>query len=174
VWPPSASYRRRRSPLIEKMAVAPRHHSGDRTTGSATPCSKTQGRPGCTAVRAPTSAGGCSHQPAPPYGPSSHPSTWRRTSRRRDGSTGPNGGQSPKTPRKPPQNGRLHDRVGVEVVKLHPIVVRERPHEAACRHPKPPLVKRGEADHVPRRRSRVGLAPGGQPLKLQPTRERTE
>jgi hypothetical protein len=48
------------------------------------------------------------------------------------------------------ENGRLRDGVGVEVVKLHPIVVRERPHEAARRHPKPPLMKRGEADHVPR------------------------
>jgi hypothetical protein len=99
---PSASYRRRRSPLVEKKAEAPRRHSGDKTTGSATACSKTQGRQGCTAVRAPTSARGCSRQPVPPYGPSSHPSTRRRTPRRRDGSTGPSGGQSPKTPRKPP------------------------------------------------------------------------
>jgi hypothetical protein len=72
------------------------------------------------------------------------------------------------------ENGRLRDGVGVEVVKLHPIVMRERPHEAAHRHPKPPLMKRGEADHIPRRRSRVGLAPGGQPLRLRPARERTE
>jgi hypothetical protein len=66
------------------------------------------------------------------------------------------------------------DGVRVEVVKLHPVVVRERPHEAAHRHPKPSLMKRGEADHVPRRRSRVGLAPGGQPLRLRPAGERTE
>jgi hypothetical protein len=59
------------------------------------------------------------------------------------------------------ENGRLRDGVGVEVVKLHPIVMRERPHEAARRHPKPPLMKRGEPDHVPRRWSWVGLAPGG-------------
>ena len=72
------------------------------------------------------------------------------------------------------ENGHLRDGVGVEVVKLHPIVVRERPHEAARRHPKAPLMKRGEADHVPRRRSRVGLAPGGQPLRLRPAGERTE
>jgi hypothetical protein len=72
------------------------------------------------------------------------------------------------------ENGRLHDGVRVEVVKLHPVVVRERPHEAAHRHPKPSLMKRGEADHVPRRRSRVGLAPGGQPLRLRPAGERTE
>jgi hypothetical protein len=72
------------------------------------------------------------------------------------------------------ENSRLHDGVGVEVVKLHPIVMREHPHEAARRHPKPPLMKRGEADHVPQRRSWVGLAPGGQLLRLRPTEERTE
>jgi hypothetical protein len=72
------------------------------------------------------------------------------------------------------ENGRLRDGVGVEVMQLHPIVVRERPHEAACQHPKPPLVKRGEADHVPRRWSQVGLAPRGQPLRLRPAGERTE
>ena len=59
-------------------------------------------------------------------------------------------------------------------MNLHPVVVRERPHEAARRHPKPPLMKRGEADHVPRRRSQVDLAPEGQPLRLWPTGERTE
>jgi hypothetical protein len=50
----------------------------------------------------------------------------------------------------------------------------ERPHEAARRHPKPLLMKGGEADHIPRRRSRVDLAPGGQPLGLRPAGERTE
>jgi hypothetical protein len=35
-------------------------------------------------------------------------------------------------------------------------------------------MKRGEADHVPPRRSRVGLTPGGQPLRLRPAGERTE
>jgi hypothetical protein len=100
---PSASYRRRRSPLVEKRAAAPRRHSKDKTTNSATPCSKTQGRQGCTAMRTPTSARGCSRWPAPPYGPSSRPSTQRRIPLRRDGSIGPSGGQSPKTPRKPPQ-----------------------------------------------------------------------
>jgi hypothetical protein len=33
--------------------------------------------------------------------------------------------------------GRLSDGVGVEVVKLHPIVMRERPHEATRRHSGP-------------------------------------
>jgi hypothetical protein len=58
------------------------------------------------------------------------------------------------------ENVRLRDGVGVEVMQLHPVVVRERPHEAARRHPKPPLMEGGETDHVPRRRSQVGLAPG--------------
>jgi hypothetical protein len=59
-------------------------------------------------------------------------------------------------------------------MQLHPIVMRERPHEAARRHPKPPLMEGGETDHVPRRWSRVGLAPGGHPLRLRPIGERTE
>jgi hypothetical protein len=59
-------------------------------------------------------------------------------------------------------------------MQLHPIVMRERPHEAARRHPKPPLMEGGETDHVPRRWSRVGLAPGGHPLRLRPVGERTE
>jgi hypothetical protein len=72
------------------------------------------------------------------------------------------------------ENSRLRDGVGVEVMQLHPVVVRERPHEAARRHTKPPLMEGGETDHVPRRRSRVSLAPGGQPLRLRPVGERTE
>jgi hypothetical protein len=71
-------------------------------------------------------------------------------------------------------NSHLRDGLGVEVMQLHPIVVRERPHEVARRHPKPPLMEGGETDHVPRRRSRVGLAPGGQPLRLRPDGEGTE
>jgi hypothetical protein len=96
---PSASYHQQRSPLVEKMAEASCRCSGDKTTGSATPCSKIQGRRGCTALPTPTSAGGCSRQPTSPYGPSSRPSTRRRIPLRRDGSTGPSGGQSPETPR---------------------------------------------------------------------------
>jgi hypothetical protein len=72
------------------------------------------------------------------------------------------------------ENGRLRDGVGVEVMQLHPVVVRERPHETARRHPEPPLMEGGETDNVPRRRSRVCLAPGGQPLSLRPAGERTE
>jgi hypothetical protein len=72
------------------------------------------------------------------------------------------------------EDGRLRDRVGVEVMQLHPVVVQERPHEAARWHSKPPLMEGDETDHIPRRRSRVGLARGGHPLRLRPTGGRTE
>jgi hypothetical protein len=72
------------------------------------------------------------------------------------------------------ENGRLRYGVGVEIMQLHPVVMRERPHEAARRHPKHPLMERDETDHVPRRQSRVGLAPGGHPLRLRPAGERTK
>jgi hypothetical protein len=39
------------------------------------------------------------------------------------------------------EDDRLSDGVRVEVVELHPIVKRKRPHEAAHRHPEPPLVE---------------------------------
>jgi hypothetical protein len=47
------------------------------------------------------------------------------------------------------KNGRLRYGVGIEIMQLHPVVMRERPHEAARRHPKPPLMERGETDHIP-------------------------
>jgi hypothetical protein len=72
------------------------------------------------------------------------------------------------------ENGRLRNGVGVEVMQLHAIVVQERPHEAARRHSKPPLMEGDETYHVPWRRSRVGLAPGGHPLRLRPAGERME
>jgi hypothetical protein len=72
------------------------------------------------------------------------------------------------------EDGRLRNRDGVEVMQLHPVVVQERPHEEARWHSKPPLMEWDETDHIPRRWSRVGLAPGGHPLRLRPARERTE
>jgi hypothetical protein len=71
------------------------------------------------------------------------------------------------------EDGRLCNRVGVEVVQLHPVVVQKRLHEAACWHSKPPLMEGDKADHVPRWRSRVGLA-RRHPLRLRPTGEGTE
>jgi hypothetical protein len=72
------------------------------------------------------------------------------------------------------EDGRLRNRVGVEVMQLHPVVVQKRSHEAARWHSKPPLMKGDETDHVPRRQSRVGLTPGGHPLRLRPAGERME
>jgi hypothetical protein len=72
------------------------------------------------------------------------------------------------------EDGYLRDRVGVEVMQLHPVVVQERPHEAARWHSKPPLMEGDETDHIPRRRSRVSLARGSHPLQLRPTGEGTE
>jgi hypothetical protein len=40
--------------------------------------------------------------------------------------------------------------------------------------PNPPLMEGDETNHVPWRRSRVGLAPRGHPLRLRPAGERTE
>jgi hypothetical protein len=156
------------------MAEASRRRSGDKTTGSATPCSKIQGRQGCTAERAPTSAGGCSRQPA------RHTDLLHVRRRGKELRGEEMGLQVPMgvNPQKPlanrHENSRLRDGVGVEVMKLHPVVMRERLHEAARRHPKPPLMEGGETDHVSRRWSWFGLAPGGQPLRLQPAGERTE
>jgi hypothetical protein len=62
---------------------------------------------------------------------------------------------------------RLGYGVGVEVVHLHPIVVWKRPHEAARRHSKPPLVERDEANHMARGRGRL-LIPRGEPLSVRP------
>jgi hypothetical protein len=72
------------------------------------------------------------------------------------------------------KDGRLRNGVGVEVVQLHPVVVQERPHETAHWHSEPPLVEGDETNHIPRRRSRVGLARRGHPLRLRVTREGTE
>jgi hypothetical protein len=58
------------------------------------------------------------------------------------------------------EDGRLHNRVGVEVMQLHPVVVQEHPHEAARWHSEPPLMEGDKTDHIPRRRSRVSLARG--------------
>jgi hypothetical protein len=71
------------------------------------------------------------------------------------------------------EDGCLRNGVGVEVVQLHPVVVQEHPHEAARWHSKPPLMEGDKADHVPRRRSQVGLA-RDHPLQLRPAGEGTE
>jgi hypothetical protein len=72
------------------------------------------------------------------------------------------------------EDGRLRDRVGVEVMQLHSVVVQKRLHEAARWHSKPPLVEGDETEHIPRWWSRASLARGGRPLRLQPIGEGTE
>jgi hypothetical protein len=68
----------------------------------------------------------------------------------------------------------LRNGVGVEVVQLHPVVVQERPHETTRWHSEPPLVEGDETNHIPRRRSRDGLARRDHPLRLRVTGEGTE
>jgi hypothetical protein len=69
---------------------------------------------------------------------------------------------------------RLRDGVGIEVMQLHPVVVRERPHEAARRHPEPTLVERDEADHIARGQGRLILILGRNPFGAWPGRARAE
>jgi hypothetical protein len=57
------------------------------------------------------------------------------------------------------EDGCLRDRVGVEIVQLHPIEMQNRPHETACWHSEPPLVERDETQHIPRRQQ----GPPGRP-----------
>jgi hypothetical protein len=49
------------------------------------------------------------------------------------------------------EDGCLRDGVGAEIVQLHPVEVQNRSHETTCRHSEPPLVKRDETQHIPRR-----------------------
>jgi hypothetical protein len=105
--PRSASWCRRWSPLVEKTMGASHRRSEGKTTGAATPCLKRQGWRGYTVAHAPASTGGCNHRPAPPCELSSPPSPRQKAPQRRDGSTDPSGGQSPKTLRKPPRRWLL-------------------------------------------------------------------
>jgi hypothetical protein len=72
------------------------------------------------------------------------------------------------------EDGCLRDRVGVEIVQLHPIEMQNRPHETACQHSEPPLVERDETQHIPRRRGRGGSAQRDHPLRLRVTGEGTK
>jgi hypothetical protein len=70
------------------------------------------------------------------------------------------------------EDGGLRDGVGAKVVQLHPVVMQDRPHEAACQNTESPLVEGDEAHDVPRRRGRGGSVRGGNPLRLPLIRER--
>jgi hypothetical protein len=72
------------------------------------------------------------------------------------------------------EDGCLLDRVGVEIVQLHPIEMQNRPHETACWHSEPPLMERDETQHIPRRRGRGGSARRSHPLRLRVTGEGTK
>jgi hypothetical protein len=63
--------------------------------------------------------------------------------------------------------GHLGDGVWVEIVQLHPIVVRECPHEATRWHSEPSLMERGEAHHIARGRSWLLLIARRIPLGLR-------
>jgi hypothetical protein len=71
------------------------------------------------------------------------------------------------------EDGGLRDGVGAEVVQLHPVVMQNRPHGAACRKSESPFVEGDEAHDVPRRRGR-GDSAGGDPLRLPLIRERAK
>jgi hypothetical protein len=72
------------------------------------------------------------------------------------------------------EDGGLRDGVRGEVVQLHPIVVQDRPHEAAHRHTESPLVEGDKAHDVPRRWGRSGSAHGRNPLRSLLIGERTK
>jgi hypothetical protein len=119
-WPHSTNCCRERSPLVEKLTGAFHRCSRGKTTSAATPCSKTQGWRGCTAARALASTGGCSRRLAPPCEPSSPPSSRQKAPRRRDGSTDPSGGQSPKSLRKPPRMAACAIELGLRLCSSTP------------------------------------------------------
>jgi hypothetical protein len=72
------------------------------------------------------------------------------------------------------EDGFLRDRVGVEIVQLHPVEMQNRPHKTACWHSESPLMERDETQHIPRRRGRGGSARRDHPLRLRVTGEGTK
>jgi hypothetical protein len=94
---------------IAPVAAGGSHHSlrKRREPPIVIPEVKPQGWRGCTVARAPASTRGCSHRPTPPCGPSFPPSSRQKAPRRRDRSTDPSGGQSPKSLHKPPRRWPL-------------------------------------------------------------------
>jgi hypothetical protein len=47
------------------------------------------------------------------------------------------------------EDGCLCDRVGVEIVQLHPVEMQNRPHKMACWHSEPPLMERAKLSTYP-------------------------
>jgi len=63
------------------------------------------------------------------------------------------------------EDGRLRNGIGAKVVKLHTVVVRERPHELVRRQTEASLVENDEAHHVAITWPRLRLAPRSDPLR---------
>ena len=63
------------------------------------------------------------------------------------------------------EDGRLRNGVGVEVVKLHAVVMRERPHESVRQQAKTTLVDRHEAHDIPLAWPQLWLARCSNPLR---------
>ena len=104
-------------------------------------------------MTAPSALEACSHRPSTAFEARLPWWTLKSDPRETDGSTSPNVGKLPLA--HDDENCCLRDRVGIEVMKLDPIVIRKSPHKPTRRDPKPLVVKCEEAHHVARRR--VGL-----------------
>ena len=72
------------------------------------------------------------------------------------------------------EDGRLRDGIGAEVVKLHTVVVRERPHELVRRQTKASLMENDKAHHVAVTWPRLRLAPRSNPLQPIGVSDRAE
>ena len=72
------------------------------------------------------------------------------------------------------EDGHLRNGIGVEVVELHAIVVRERPHESVHRNAEAALVKGYEAHDVTVARPRLWLGRRSDPLWPVGVRHRTK
>jgi hypothetical protein len=66
------------------------------------------------------------------------------------------------------EDGCLGDWVGVEIMKLHPVVAREHPPKKTRRQSEPPLMEGGEGHHLARGRGRLLLVARRIPLGLWP------
>jgi hypothetical protein len=65
------------------------------------------------------------------------------------------------------KDARLRNGVGIEVVQLHHVVVRQGPHEAARRNPEALFMEQGETNDVVRGRIRHLLVVRRDPLGLR-------
>jgi hypothetical protein len=73
----------------------------------------------------------------------------------KDGAIGPSVASSPSSINTPRQNRRSSDGFWQKVLELHLVVMAKRPHKAAWGKAEAVVMKLGERDHVPYRRSRL-------------------